>query len=226
MSEAGEVISLQNEKLVKPVPAIVRGWLIVRRVRLLGRRGACWECRCLQCESIRVIRSETLRAGSPEICKCRRLVDLTGVRFGRWIVIARTDRVSDSYDRFWLCQCDCGTEREVRRQTLIKKESTSCGCKRFHGMTHSPVYAVWNGIKQRCTNPNTAEYQDYGGRGIKMYEPWFLSIKQFAADVGPRPTGKTMDRINNDGNYEPGNVRWATPLEQAHNRRPAKRRAA
>lgn len=226
MSEAGEGFSRNKTHIPKPVPSCIRGWIVVRRVRIQGRRGAGWECRCMDCSSIRVVRSETLRAGRPETCVCRRLVDLTGKRFGKWNVVQRTDRVSPGYDRFWLCRCDCGTEREVRRQTLIKGESTSCGCKRFHGMTHSPVYCVWNGMRQRCRNKKSAEYPDYGGRGIKMCDQWFQSIKQFALDVGPRPTGKTLDRINNDGNYEPGNVRWATPLEQAHNRRPAKRRAA
>lgn len=82
-----------------------------------------------------------------------------------------------------------------------------------------PLYYTWMQMKQRCYNPNATSYKNYGGRGITVFAEWRESFQTFLDYVGPRPEGKTMDRINNDGNYEPGNVRWATGVEQIANRR-------
>jgi hypothetical protein len=91
--------------------------------------------------------------------------------------------------------------------------------KKDHGMSHTPAYSSWEGMVQRCNNPNNKKYRDYSGRGIKVCEAW-KDFRVFFADMGPRPDGLTLDRINNNGNYEPGNCRWATYHEQRINSRP------
>lgn len=133
------------------------------------------------------------------------------------------------YRRVFRCVCDCGNERVIRLDHLRSGHSTSCGCyvdpesfkKRpgYHGMYGSPEHGVWKGIKKRCYDPHAQRYGRYGGRGITMCERWKSSFKAFYEDVGPRPSPKhSIDRYpNRDGNYEPGNVRWATAGEQRRN---------
>jgi hypothetical protein len=153
---------------------------------------------------------------------------LEGQRFGRLLVIsqAKTRRsVSGKVITFWLCRCDCGTEKEIAMRPLRQERTLSCGClwremrylnRTTHGLSHMPEYAIWKQMIHRCTNPKNINYANYGGRGIKVCERW-ITFLNFLADVSPRPAGKSLDRINNDGDYEPGNVRWATPVEQRRN---------
>lgn len=117
----------------------------------------------------------------------------------------------------------------VRGEDLRSGNSTSCGClqkekarARFltHGQSETRLFKIWLQMKQRCFNPNDDKYADYGGRGITVKEPWLSDFEAFRRDMGPRPSDEhSVDRVNNDGNYEPGNCRWATRLEQAANRR-------
>jgi hypothetical protein len=156
--------------------------------------------------------------------------DLTGQRFTRWLVIDRAYTPSTK-GSMWNCECDCGTLRVVSLSNLRGNLSKSCGClhrerlgnrRRTHGMSQgkSPEYAVWQNIKTRCTNKKRREYKNYGGRGIVMSPRWITSFENFLADVGKRPSPKhTIDRIDNDRGYEPGNVRWATRTEQNQNKR-------
>ena len=158
------------------------------------------------------------------------MIDITGKVFGRLKVIRATINRAPDGSVLWLCQCSCGKALERRGTWLRSGELRSCGCMRGennlrHGeCQRSPEYEVWRSIKQRCYNPKNEHFQDYGGRGIKFYEEWRLSYPKFLEYIllvmGRRPsTRHSIDRVNNDGNYEPGNVRWATKYEQVHNRR-------
>jgi hypothetical protein len=157
-----------------------------------------------------------------------RPVDLTGRRVGRWAVLRRNGSTSNG-NAAWHCRCDCGNERTVASTSLVEAVSLSCGClaierTREANATHgeskkTPEYETWVGIKKRCTNSRTKAWKYYGGRGITMCDRWFSSYENFLADMGRKPTPKhSIDRINNDGNYEPGNCRWATSLQQNNNR--------
>lgn len=157
------------------------------------------------------------RARTPQKLK----LDLTDQVFGRLTVIECVG--ARRHGRFWKCLCECGNYKEYTTGALRSGHVQSCGCttrSRTHGMFGTPEYAAWAGIKGRCLNQNDPAYKNYGGRGIAMCERWADSFENFYADMGPRPSNKhSIDRINNDGNYEPSNCRWATKKEQSRNTR-------
>lgn len=158
------------------------------------------------------------------------MYDLTGQRFNRLLVLERDVSKSSGFKQqvFWTCLCDCGNTLSVRSYCLRKQRTKSCGCYKAdldhsqdnikHGMYNTRTYHTWEGMKQRCLNPKATRYPDYGAVGISVCDRW-LDFSNFLEDMGERPKGKTLDRINPFGNYEPGNCRWATPLEQQHNQR-------
>lgn len=154
-----------------------------------------------------------------------RMNDLSGKRYGhlvaQWPVGRNVLRKT-----MWLCLCDCGKIHIARGTAMTTGNTKTCGCNektnaKTHGYGYSdPVYRAWRYMISRCENPNRKFFCNWGGRGIKVCERWRNSFLAFLEDMGQKPSPKhSIDRINNDGNYEPGNVRWATPLEQVHNRR-------
>lgn len=168
-----------------------------------------------------------------------------GERFGRWVVIGPPQWIETTQRRAAVpCRCDCGTERIVLVQSLRRtdRSTPSCGCwkreqsgtqakrqwtKHGHATAGSnePLYRLWRRIRRRCYDPKAHNYKWYGGRGIKMWEPWRndagLFIDWIEQNLGPKPSPKhSINRIDNDGDYEPGNLDWADPVQQAKNRRP------
>lgn len=155
-------------------------------------------------------------------------IQMTGMRFYNLTVIRKDGYIfyGSRKIRTWICRCDCGKERKAIRDSLIQGSVKSCGClnpHKTHGHTKrrkpSRTYQVWANIKARCYRTNHPRFPDWGGRGIKMCDRWRGSFLSFLSDVGEAPDGKSIDRIDNNGNYEPGNVRWATVSEQMRNKR-------
>ncbi len=153
-------------------------------------------------------------------------IDMAGQRFGRLLVL----HAAESRDgrAYWTCSCDCGREAVVRGKYLRNGRTRSCGClhrqmtseaSRTHGLSDSPTYRTYSAMMSRCTNPNQLSYDRYGARGVIVCERWKTGFAAFLEDMGIRPAGKTLERRNPFGNYEKANCFWATPEEQARNRR-------
>jgi len=164
------------------------------------------------------------------------------MRFGRLTILREIEphRVrSGATRRRFECRCDCGTIKPIQLAALVNGLTVSCGCfareklgalRRSHGHTtgrgRTKVFQAWISMRGRCNNPNNKRYADYGGRGIRVCDQWNQSFEKFLADMGEPPSPRhSLDRYpNNDGNYEPGNCRWATTKEQLENKRKPRRR--
>lgn len=157
--------------------------------------------------------------------------NLYGNKYNRLTVISEQPIIREK-KTYWLCKCDCGNETTTRADQLKSGHTTSCGCQKKEsvsaalikrntkdGLRFHPMYNMWAKMKDRCCNEKNKSFKDYGGRGIVVCERWRDSFKSFIADMGERPTIKhEIDRIDNDGNYQPGNCRWVLRLENARNK--------
>ena len=151
--------------------------------------------------------------------------DETGNRFGKLLVLKFSHK--ENQRTYWICRCDCGKEIIINKANVKNGHTKSCGCynselatERWetHGMTGTKVHRTWCQMRRRCLDKNSKNYFRYGGRGIKICDRWLESFENFYADMGEPPSIKhSIDRINNNGNYEPSNCRWATNKQQNRN---------
>lgn len=211
------------------------GRLVVESFAGRVNKRSYWNCIC-DCGNKHTVRADILKRGDSQSCGCynsdyhkKYAKDLTGQRFGYWTVLYRAENKGDR--AAWYCRCDCGTERVVSSALLLSGESLSCGCYNrkmssikgsTHGMSGTRIYSIYQGMKDRCYNPNNKKYHLYGGRGIKVCDEWlgeqgFIHFMKWALDNG-YDKSLSIDRYpNKDGNYEPSNCRWATYEEQSNN---------
>lgn len=162
-----------------------------------------------------------------------KFIDLTGKKFNKLSVLKREINIKYKYP-MWLCKCDCGNKKMVSSHNLLRNHTKSCGCllKKNKGIIKhkhakkgkvSRTYITWQSMNSRCNNPNNTIYKYYGKHGIKVCKRWSnknpKGFQNFLEDMGERPKGQSIDRVNNDGNYNPKNCKWSTSKEQCRNRR-------
>lgn len=215
-----------------------------------GRHIVRWNCKC-DCGGEALCQTPTLIHGKAKSCGClarelssKRLkgkpsikrADLVGQRFGRLTVMYRNNENKRRHSS-WHCKCDCGNETNVITSHLTSGVIQSCGClgrdhraesRTKHHKSHTRLYNVWNGMRQRCNDPNHKSYSNYGGRGIKVCDEWseYSVFEKWALDNGYDVNAEygicTLDRIDVNGNYSPDNCRWVDIPTQAKNKRNSK----
>lgn len=199
------------------------------RLKHIGGKSRClYKAKC-NCGAVKWLRKESLKVAVS--CGCQNInikTDLIGQRFGRLTILSSAPSINKK--THWNCVCECGQLVTTRADSLIEGNTQSCGCLRInnHAVKHghnskkrgrTRTYNAWSGLKQRCLDPSHRDAHNYSARGITV-DPRWLQFENFLADVGECPEGMSIDRYpDNDGNYEPGNTRWATPKQQANNTR-------
>lgn len=153
-------------------------------------------------------------------------IDITGQKFNRLTAIKYSHK-QHPRNHYWLYKCDCGEEKIIRKNHVSSNKTLSCGCysqdrkdnMKLTAVTRTPIYHIWENIKYRCNSSKNSAYKDYGGRGIRICERW-MKFENFLEDMKERPSLEhSVDRIDNNGDYEPSNCRWATNKEQSRNTR-------
>lgn len=188
-----------------------------------------WLCRCV-CGTEQVLQHRDLKGRRIRHCGCKVInpyVPKVGEKFAMLTVLGLNDTLSLPTGRkVYDCLCECGNQTILERSVLVNEVTKSCGClqqisiRTLNGMSKTPEYRIWCGMKGRCNSPTNKAYRYYGARGIQVCDRWQESFMNFYEDMGPRPYPEySLDRIDCDGHYEPGNVRWATPSEQLDNRK-------
>lgn len=205
---------------------------VVSRAENNNKNQSMWNCVC-ECGERKIVLGYSLTSGKTRSCGCQRkesahkvhFDDLSGVRFGKLIVIERAE--NRNKHTMWKCECDCGAITLVGANELKEGITKSCGCLRFesknftHGFSSTRLYSIWNGIKERCLNENSPAYKWYGGRGIMICEEWiedFVCFYDWAMENGYKE-GLSIERIDVNGNYEPSNCKWIPLKQQALNTR-------
>jgi hypothetical protein len=196
------------------------------------KRNALWLCRC-DCGGEKIVRGYDLKNGKTQSCGCLRYEelkgraeDLSGQRFSRLLVLERSE---DKKRTAWLCKCDCGNEVIVTSLNLKNGSSNSCGCYQKekaaavnfkHGLSSHPLFDVHYDMLRRCYNSSCKSYKNYGARGINVCDEWRDDVNSFIqwGEKDYKP-GLQIDRIDNDGNYEPENCRWVSNKENSNNKR-------
>ena len=209
------------------------GRLVVKSFSHSKNQKRYWNMVC-DCGGTKVLSSQEISMGRTKSCGClskerhQSNMLLTGAVYGELTItgFAGPDEQGKSTYR---CRCNCGNETVTRGTNLKNGQTQSCGClakraasvsNKTHGLSRSPEYIAWMAMKERCLNSKNKGFPGYGGRGITVCDRWKNSFENFIADMGSRPSARhSLDRIDNDRGYEPGNCRWATPEEQQGNRR-------
>lgn len=222
-------------------------WTFLKEAELLeGYKEKVVLCRC-DCGVERLIRVSSLAGKNPRStsCGCYNKEVISGVKkpldvgskWGMLTVTGEAVQNSDSKEYYYPVKCDCGSEEKLVRVNSLKSGVTiSCGCYGLsilknsdgnptHGMSNTPIYYIWNSMRQRCENPNAVGYENYGGRGIKVCDEWLI-FENFFADMGHRPEGMSIERIDVNGNYCKENCIWADKTQQCFNRRKFKNKSS
>lgn len=193
-------------------------------------RRAYWKCKC-ECGEEKIAPAARLKSGDILTCGCHSdIKDISGQRFGKLVALELSHTTKNG--AYWKCKCDCGKTKTILGASL-RFRTNSCGCERFHthGKSSHYIYKTWKGMKGRCifAKPGTETHRNYKGRGISIHKDWINDFQCFydyvIENLGERPEGFSLDRIDNDGNYEPGNIRWADRATQQNNKRNSKRRS-